>query len=656
MTRLTHSGTLTVAGNTSGNATTATVNGSSATLYGDGSFAKAGFSVTNGINSFTAVATDALGRSDSHTVTVNLPSTLTYAYDSNGNLRSDGRRFFDYDDDIGNRTSAGTGGDENGLNLRSATYTSNSLNEYTQQTVPGGVDILGLANPAALVTVSGQTVYRKGEYFREEISLNNASAAVYSQIDTVATFGTTSTTNSGFAFRAQTPESLTYDLDGNLTQDGRWTYTWDAENRLTKLESLSSAPTTSKRKVEMEYDFQSRRIKKLSYTHNGSAWVLHSTTKFLYDGWNVICELDSANTLTRSYLWGLDLSGGLQGAGGVGGLVSSKPSGGSAHFAAYDGNGNVMGLVDGATGTLSAQYEYGPFGETLRATGSQAEANPIRFSSKREDPESGFLYYGYRFYNPAQGRWINRDPIEEGDGPHLSGFLANDGCNKADAFGLKWIVNRSKRARAEAWVTGTDDTFDGLGQEIGLDTKDYKKWAQTSDTEPGLCTMYTVPNTIYIDVGVLTTKELMPTSVFSMWLSLARTDKASWERHGFLVRWDEGVLDSDILEHLQSDNIHGYLFIGHGAPEATIHAVPNDPNGGLIPDRYTKYGISFMYLNACFTAQRRSIAGRAYTYNARESNVATRGWFKGFTGDVCLLNEIVHWAVARGKNDNPYVR
>ncbi|MDR0994062.1 MAG: hypothetical protein LBN38_05810 [Verrucomicrobiota bacterium] len=23
-------------------------------------------------------------------------------------------------------------------------------------------------------------------------------------------------------------------------------------------------------------------------------------------------------------------------------------------------------------------------------------------------------YYGYRFYNPELGRWINRDPIEEG--------------------------------------------------------------------------------------------------------------------------------------------------------------------------------------------------------------------------------------------------
>ncbi|MBK8474727.1 MAG: RHS repeat protein [Opitutaceae bacterium] len=40
------------------------------------------------------------------------------------------------------------------------------------------------------------------------------------------------------AFVAKSPELFTYDLDGNLTSDGRWTYGWDAENRLTLMETL----------------------------------------------------------------------------------------------------------------------------------------------------------------------------------------------------------------------------------------------------------------------------------------------------------------------------------------------------------------------------------------------------------------------------------
>jgi uncharacterized protein RhaS with RHS repeats len=130
----------------------------------------------------------------------------------------------------------------------------------------------------------------------------------------------------------------------------------------------------------------------------------------LYDGWNLIAEWDgSAGTLVRSYLWGLDLSGSRQAAGGVGGLVAMKPAGAVAHFVAFDGNGNVVALLDGNAGTASANYEYGPFGEVIRATGTMASANPFRFSTKFTDDESDFVYYGYRYYNPSTGRWPNRD-------------------------------------------------------------------------------------------------------------------------------------------------------------------------------------------------------------------------------------------------------
>ena len=53
-----------------------------------------------------------------------------------------------------------------------------------------------------------------------------------------------------------------------------------------------------------------------------------------------------------------------------------------------------------------ANYEYGPFGEVLRVSGSQSAQNPFRFSTKFTDDESGLVYYGYRYYNPYWGRWI----------------------------------------------------------------------------------------------------------------------------------------------------------------------------------------------------------------------------------------------------------
>ena len=57
-------------------------------------------------------------------------------------------------------------------------------------------------------------------------------------------------------------------------------------------------------------------------------------------------ELDgnNGNAWVRSCVWGLELSGSLQGAGDVGGLLIVKDATLLTHFAAYDINGNVVGL------------------------------------------------------------------------------------------------------------------------------------------------------------------------------------------------------------------------------------------------------------------------------------------------------------------------
>ncbi|MCX7866653.1 MAG: RHS repeat-associated core domain-containing protein, partial [Limisphaera sp.] len=152
-----------------------------------------------------------------------------------------------------------------------------------------------------------------------------------------------------------------------------------------------------------------------------------------------IAELNATNqALVSSYVWGLDLSETLHGAGGVGGLLwvrlASGPFSG-AHFVTYDGNGNVWQLVSSSTGTATARYEYGPFGEPLRTTGPMVKENPFRFSAKYQDGETDLLYYGYRYYNPSTGRRLSRDPIEERGGRNLYGFCRNDAVARLDSPG-----------------------------------------------------------------------------------------------------------------------------------------------------------------------------------------------------------------------------
>ena len=165
---------------------------------------------------------------------------------------------------------------------------------------------------------------------------------------------------------------------------------------------------------------------------------------FVYDGWNLIAVLGSEPRTSDLVRWGLDLSGTLQGAGGVGGLLavwdsSTLNSQPSTHFPCFDANGNVMALVNAADGNLAAQYEYGPFGERLYAAGTMADANPFQFSTKFRDAETGLYYYGYRYYTPGIGRWLNRDPIGERGGPNLYASCRNDMHSRVDPLGLAFV-------------------------------------------------------------------------------------------------------------------------------------------------------------------------------------------------------------------------
>ena len=139
---------------------------------------------------------------------------------------------------------------------------------------------------------------------------------------------------------AKQPEAFKYDADGNLTNDGRWAYTWDGENRLVKM-ATNTASVGPQYQLTFGYDCEKRRIQKLVATNNGSAFVTVATNNFLYDGWNLVAELRAGGAPLRSYVWGSDLSGSMQGAGGVGGLleVSYYGSATTNCFPAFDGNG-----------------------------------------------------------------------------------------------------------------------------------------------------------------------------------------------------------------------------------------------------------------------------------------------------------------------------
>ena len=83
------------------------------------------------------------------------------------------------------------------------------------------------------------------------------------------------------------------------------------------------------------------------------------------------------------------------------------------YFPVFDGNGNIVAYVNASNGAVAAEFEFGPFGELLRATGPLARECVFLFSTKFYDSETGYYYYGYRYYDPSTGRWLSRDPLWE---------------------------------------------------------------------------------------------------------------------------------------------------------------------------------------------------------------------------------------------------
>jgi RHS repeat-associated protein len=83
-----------------------------------------------------------------------------------------------------------------------------------------------------------------------------------------------------------------------------------------------------------------------------------------------------------------------------------------------------------------AAYEYDPFGRTIRMTGSLAQSNPFRFSTKRANDTSDLVLYEYRIYDPSTGRWLSRDPIVEHGGLNLFEFVENAPITRVDSTGL----------------------------------------------------------------------------------------------------------------------------------------------------------------------------------------------------------------------------
>ncbi len=145
-------------------------------------------------------------------------------------------------------------------------------------------------------------------------------------------------------------QTLTYDLNGNLTSDGVNTYTWNARNQLVAINGASVTASFS-------YDALGRRQSK---------FVNGTSTQFLYDGITPVQEIGAAATAHLLTGLGIDEYFARSDVAGRRTLLT-------------DALGSTVVLADDA-GALQTQYAYEPFGATT-ASGA-ADANVFQYTGR----------------------------------------------------------------------------------------------------------------------------------------------------------------------------------------------------------------------------------------------------------------------------------
>ena len=88
-----------------------------------------------------------------------------------------------------------------------------------------------------------------------------------------------------------------------------------------------------------------------------------------------------------------------------------------------------------SSGNVVSQYGYDPYGRQTKISGTGPDAD-FGYAGMYVHQRSGLNLTPHRAYNPAIGKFISRDPIEETGGINLYAYVENNPIQYADPSGL----------------------------------------------------------------------------------------------------------------------------------------------------------------------------------------------------------------------------
>jgi len=196
-----------------------------------------------------------------------------------------------------------------------------------------------------------------------------------------------------------TPTSYSYDAGDRLQSAGSASYTWDANGRIATRTSSGTTTTYS-------FDPLDRLIgltgtSSVSYSYNGDGvrvgkTVGTTTTSYLQDLQAALplVLIETTNSQNTDYVYGKGL------------LEQVKPDG-TRNYAHADALGSTRVLTDD-NGNVVATYDYDAFGAVRSQSGTATSS--FTFDGEQTDPESGLVFLRARYYEPATGRFLGKDP------------------------------------------------------------------------------------------------------------------------------------------------------------------------------------------------------------------------------------------------------
>jgi RHS repeat-associated protein len=225
-----------------------------------------------------------------------------------------------------------------------------------------------------------------------------------------------------------------YDADGNLVEEKNTTtgetkkYYYDSENRLTAYEHYPAVTSPADITATYTYDIFGRRLQK---NVNGVV------TNFSWEDDNLAYELDAAYQPIRRYVYGAgkdDVEGYVEFSEVDGFVFDSYKKGWYTYV--KDQVGTVYKVYSDYAKQIVDTRTYDTFGNLISQTG--ISNGNLGFQSKYFDQENGLYYFYHRYYNPANGRFVNEDPIGLNGGLNMYAFVNNNPIKWIDPYGLDW--------------------------------------------------------------------------------------------------------------------------------------------------------------------------------------------------------------------------